>query len=82
MQQCRVIGVTEGGVGFANRLRMTRRLARRGNTGEPTDATQRRKPNELLLRKKHEIKPLAKLLCSAGIGELFCSRFLLGEAVE
>jgi hypothetical protein len=82
VEQLRIVGVTESGVGLANQFRLPRRLAKEGDHGEPADATQRMKPNELLFRKKHEIKPLAKLLCSAGIGELFCSRFLLGEAVE
>ena len=80
--QLRIIGVTESGVGFTSQLRLTRHLAKKGNNGEPADATQRRKPSVLLLREKHETKPLSRLLHLAGTGELFCLWFLLGQAVE
>jgi hypothetical protein len=82
VEQLRIIGVTESGVGFTSQLRLSRHLAKKANNGEPADATQRRKPNVLFLREKHETKPLSKLLHLAGTGELFCLWFLLGQAVE
>ena len=82
VEQLRIIGVTESGVGFTSQLRLSRHLAKKANNGEPADATQRRKPNVLFLREKHETKPLFKLLHWAGTGELFCLWFLLGQAVE
>ena len=82
VEQLRIIRVTESGVGFANQFSLPRRLAKEGDHGEPADASQRRKPNVLLSREKHETKRLTKLLRAVGVGELFSRRFLLGEAVE
>ena len=80
VEQCRIVGVTESGVGLTNQFRLDKQRAKEGDNGEPADALQRSKPSVLSLREKHETKRLAKLLRAAGVGELFSRRFLLGEA--
>jgi len=81
VEQLRIIGVTESGIGLANQFRLPRHLAKEGDHGEPADASQRRNPNVLLSREKHETKRLTKLLLAVGVGELFSRRILLGEPV-
>ena len=81
VEQLRIIGVNESGIGLANQFRLPRHLAKEGDHGEPADASQRRKPNVLLSDEKHETKRLSKLLRAVGVGELFSRRILLGEPV-
>jgi hypothetical protein len=56
VEQLRIIRVTESGIGLANQFRLPRHLAKEADHGEPADASQRRKPNVLLSREKHETK--------------------------